>query len=433
MTSPELIDSANILETEYGPILFDGLTLANLAHVRVLHDANVIGDTIQQELLHAILDVASFHDRVFEPEIGDAYMCYEDAIAGRAPLSVGWLRAGRARRDATNVAFYLTIRSMLLELILSTCDLARTLHELASKHADTLMLDYTYWQPAQPTTLGHYLLGALYPLIRNMLKVRTAFMSANKCPGGIGSVNGSRLGTSRTQLSQLLGFATPVVHTRDAMWQADLPIEIASALVQLLTTLSRLAEDLQIWYMEEVATIDLDEEICRPSVIMPHKKNPYALAYIRGLANTSLGDMVAMAAVGHTATGQPDSRIFCYGTIPRMIADTRKAVRLMDRVLKGVNINVCRMRELAEIECAKSTDRREVEMLDRGRHLMDAKSIINTRTALGGAAPEPMELMLKLCKGKIIGNTDWAMDVICQIRQSENALRRECYELSRPA
>ncbi len=108
-----------------------------------------------------------------------------------------------------------------------------------------------------------------------------------------------------------------MVHARDAMWQADLPIEAAAVLTAVLVNLDRLAEDLQIYATEEFALVELDDRHTRASKIMPQKKNPFALTHVRGVASTMIGTLAASAAASRTPSGQPDNRLPLYGMIPR--------------------------------------------------------------------------------------------------------------------
>ena len=120
------------------------------------------------------------------------------------------------------------MRSRLLSLSYATEKWLRRCIDRAEEHRATLFPDYTYLQPAQPTTFGHYLLSFIYPGLRDLTRMRAAFEHVNQSPAGSGSVNGSRLPLDRAGLAELLGFDAVIPHTRDAMWQADGPIEIGA-------------------------------------------------------------------------------------------------------------------------------------------------------------------------------------------------------------
>ena len=65
------------------------------------------------------------------------------------------------------------------------------------------------------------------------------------------------------------------------MWQPDGASETLAVVVMALVNLDRLAEDLQIFATAEFNLIELADGHSRASVIMPQKKNPYALNYVR--------------------------------------------------------------------------------------------------------------------------------------------------------
>lgn len=459
-SAPELIRSANRLEVSNASVLYNELSLADMAHIIMLMEAEIVPKRSGQKLLGAFLEAHAIPISEFplDPSLGDFYNCREHYIKELVPDVAGWQRVARARREATNIAFQIAVRRRLLALLRGLGELASALVIQAKKHVDTVMPDYTYLHQAQPTTFAHYLLGFVYPMLRDASRLRACFEHVNLSPGGIGSVNGSRLPINRTRLAKLLGFDGVVHHTRDAMWQADIPIEVTASTVALLVNLSRLAEDLQIWTTQEYNLVDLADCYCRDSVIMPQKKNPYSLNYIRGLANVTIGNLVGMANVGRTPTGQPDNRIFAYGEVPSLLDKTLEAAQLMAGVVSTIKVNISVMADKLKLGYSQATDLAEAimlatglpyqtahtvvqkvvnvaikndisakqisaEMIDNasktvlGRTLnlspeaikkaLDPSDIISTRTGIGGAAEKPMQEMLKQCQERITEIQAW--------------------------
>ena len=129
------------------------------------------------------------------------------------------------------------------------------------------------------------------------------------------------------------------MHTRDAMWQADISIETASVSTSILVTLDRFCEDVLYFVTEEFNYIELQDSCSRASKIMPQKKNPYALAYIRALASKVIGIQNMVVVSQRTPTGQVDNRLFLYGEIPCMLKQSIEGIGLLAKTVEGLQFN----------------------------------------------------------------------------------------------
>ena len=212
----------------------------------------------------------------------------------------------------------------------------RAMMRQVSAHKASVMPDYTYMQPGQPTTFGHYLHSFVFMLMRDLARIESLYGRVNCCPAGCGGINGSTLQIDREKLSSLLGFARPVMHARDAMWQADISIELASVSTSILVTLDRFCEDVLYFVTEEFNYIELQDSCSRASKVMPQKKNPYALTYIRALANKVIGIQNMVVVSQRTPTGQIDNRLFLYGEIPFVLKKSIEGIGLLKNAVEGL-------------------------------------------------------------------------------------------------
>jgi argininosuccinate lyase len=128
------------------------------------------------------------------------------------------------------------------------------------------------------------------------------------------------------------------------------------ALVATLTDVDRLSEDMQIWSTSEFGYVDLDDGHTRTSVIMPHKKNPYSLAWMRGRARFLVGRWVGVVNTFLTPTGQPDNRITAYVEVPAALDDAVLCLDLLADVLRGARFDVERMATAAREGYLASSD-----------------------------------------------------------------------------
>lgn len=473
--APELVEASFARELADAPILHRGLGLADLAHVVALAEAEILPAATARRLLALLLELLEVpvEDFPLSPVLEDVYSNREAWVRRRDQEAGGWLGAGRPRREPATVASRIAARERLLALAAAEEAVGRALLGQAEAHVETVVPDYTYLQPATPTSLAHYLLGSVYPLLRDLDRLRSAYGRTNAFPGGIGNINGTRLPLDRRRLAALLGFDALISHTRDAMWQADQPVEVLAAVLTHLLHLDRLAEDLQIWATREFGLVELADRHARISMIMPQKKNPYSLAYVRGITGDMLGRLVSMAAVGKSPSAQMDNRIFALGAVPRAIDDAARAASLMAGVVAGLRFDVERMRaragegfthamDLAEsimertglsyrvahrivalaVRRTLERDRgaREVaaDLLDAAAHEVagrssglgadalaafgDPAAIVATRRGVGGAAAAPVREMIAECRDGLDRARAWRQEAERKIAEAEDGL-----------
>lgn len=480
--APELVRAAFQREIGDAGILWPGLHLADLAHAIVLVESAVVPAAAGAALLRLLLELHALPLSQFplDPALEDVTSNREAWLRGRDADSAGWLGAGRARREPATVAYRIAVRRHLLDAVEAAFDLHDALVDAAETHVATVMPDYTYLQHAQPTSLAHYLLSVAYPLLRDVDRLRATFERTNRSPAGIGGINGSRLPVDRRRLAELLGFDGVITNARDAMWQVDGPVEVMAAVVTLALSVDRLAEDLQIWSTAEFGLVELADRHARVSFIMPQKKNPYPLAFARGITADLMGTMVTMAAVAKTPSAQVDNRIFAVGAVPRALASVRDTVRLMADVLRGIRVDTARMAARVRESWAHATDLAELVMqhgginyraahrvvgaavraaVERGvppqglspAHLDEASravlgrplqvpaaalaaasdpaAVVATRTGIGGAAEAPLREMLRECREQARSGRMWLHATHARLEGAERRLLARALEL----
>ena len=171
----ELVTAAFAAESAHGPRLARGLSLADLAHAVALVEGGDLRGDDAGALLRGLLELHDIPGDEFpwDPARGDAFNAREAELERRAGRSAaGWLSAGRPRREAFRVGLRLTARALVRELHDALVDQAAVLTRHARDTRASLATDYTYLQPAQPTTVGHLLLAYAYPVLRDAGRAR---------------------------------------------------------------------------------------------------------------------------------------------------------------------------------------------------------------------------------------------------------------------
>lgn len=361
-----LIRTAFADELDAQRALTDAMSLVDLAHTIMLIECGVVPATEGARLLDALTSLqAGPEDFVVDPAVGDLYTNRERWLLERESAA-RWLGAGRARREATTTAYHLVIRRRALELAAALGRAGTALIDRAEVERDTLMPDYTYLQVAQPTTFGHYLLGFVGPIVRDLERIEALFVRIDHSPAGIGSGNGSLIAQDREGLARLLGFDGIVAHGRDAVWQADLSIEAMGVVVAATLTLDRLAEDLLVFATEAFGFVQLSEALSRGSRVLPQKRNPFALSHIRAVANRMIGMQAGVAAAARMPTGQPDTRAAATAEVPAALAAATGAADLAAAVVASMHIDALRCRAALDESAAAATDVASILVRDHG-------------------------------------------------------------------
>jgi argininosuccinate lyase len=356
--APELAASGFTLENDDAAILHHGYNLADMAHVLDLARRRIIPEAAQHALLTLLLEVYETEpeDFPYDPAFGEPYNSRERYFIERIGDMAGWLHAGRPRREAARIALRLRLRTQIAELVLAATHFAQETVTLARHHVQTLLADQTYLQKAQPSTFGHYLLSFAQPALRDGRRMLAELAQINASPGGAGCVNGTRLQHDRSPLARSLGFDTVIAHTRDAMWRVDDLIAVLAIGASVISNQAKLAEDLEIFSSSEFNFVDLDDGLSRSSVLMPQKRNPYALSIVRGASGVLIGRLTGFLAVTKSPSARSDNFIFAYGEVPRAVGLAVRVTTLMSAVVRTLQVNPQRMLEELLRGYTQSTD-----------------------------------------------------------------------------
>jgi argininosuccinate lyase len=348
----------------------------DLAHTLTLAEQGVIPPDAARSLIAALLALREDGSALApSAAYGDLYTNREAWLAERTHTA-GWLGVARARREALTTAYHLMLCDELLGLGEALAEAVERLSALSLRHRSTLMPDYTYLQRAQPTTFGHYLQSFAWPVLRDLDRIEALYGRADQCPAGIGSSNGSVISQNRRKLAERLGFSQPVRHARDAMWQADIALEACAVAVSSVLNLDRLAEDLMIFASAEFGFVKLADRHSRASKIMPQKRNPFALAFVRATANRLIGVQAGVAAAARTPSGQMDNRLFTYGVVPDALRSAAEVASLTTECIAKVSVDEARSRAAFDDRSVCAADLAERFMIATGVDYRTAHKIV---------------------------------------------------------
>ncbi|MEN3339205.1 MAG: argininosuccinate lyase [Acidobacteriota bacterium] len=263
--------------------------------------------------------------------------------------AAGRLHTARSRNDIDMTMYRMQQREMVAGLVEGALRLRGVLIELADAHREDVFAAHTHTQPAQPSTIAHYLLAVVEQLERDTVRLRAAYAATNLNPLGSCAITGTGFPIDRARTTELLGFDAPTGNTYGSIATVDYLLESVSAAAVLLAGLGRVLQDLLLWCTTEFGYLRLTDGFVQGSSIMPQKRNPVALEHARAIASKSLGQATAIVmSVHNTPFGDiVDTEDDLQPLVASMFKDATRAVRLVAAAMGPAQFNRARLAERA--------------------------------------------------------------------------------------
>nr|WP_233507059.1 argininosuccinate lyase [Jiangella anatolica] len=225
----------------------------------------------------------------------DVHTALERGLIDRVgPELGGKLRAGRSRNDQVTTLFRMYLRESARTVSGLVLDLVDALVSQADAHLGVAMPGRTHLQHAQPVLLSHHLLAHVWPLLRDVDRLRDWDRRTDSSPYGSGALAGSSLGLDPVFVAHELGFSSSVENSIDGTASRDFVAEAAFVFAQIGVDVSRIAEEVILWATKEFSFVTLDDAWSTGSSIMPQKKNPDIAELARGKAGRLIGNLAGL-------------------------------------------------------------------------------------------------------------------------------------------
>ncbi|MEM7026882.1 MAG: argininosuccinate lyase [Pseudomonadota bacterium] len=271
--------------------------MGSIAHVRMLAKVGVLNETDAAQIvdgleaIRADIDAGKFQWAV---ALEDVHMNIETALVEKVGDVGKKLHTGRSRNDQVATDMRLYCRAEIDEITSCINHVLESIVVFAEAHAVTIMPGFTHMQSAQPVTLGHHVLAWAEMLLRDRARLTDCRQRLNLLPLGSAALAGTSFPIDRDYVANELGFDGVTQNSLDAVSDRDFIIELVSALSLIMTHLSRFSEELIIWMSQASAFIDIGDDWCTGSSIMPQKKNPDIPELVRGKTSRVYGDLMAL-------------------------------------------------------------------------------------------------------------------------------------------
>jgi argininosuccinate lyase len=262
------------------------------AHVIELYLSGYIKKDTAKKILQAI---NSF--REYTGNYEDIHEAIEDYIIKLVGEEGGWVGLGRSRNDHVSTALRLKMRDYLVNVFEALYSLRISILERAEKTTEVIIPVYTHFQPAQPTSLAHYLLYVDEELDSVWDQLFTSLRLVNRSPLGSGAIVGTNVKLNRKREAEMLGFEGLVYNTISATASRLDLISAISSLTLLMLIFSRIAEDLILLSSSFVGIIKLPDSHVSTSSLMPQKRNAVTMEILRTKAGECFGHLSSLVTI----------------------------------------------------------------------------------------------------------------------------------------
>jgi len=267
---------------------------ASQAHARMLAASGIL-TTAEAEQIVGTLDAIKADIEAgrmeYRTSLEDIHTHIEADLIRRLGDLGRKLHTARSRNDQVVTDVKLWVREAIDDLDVRLEVLQRAFLDLAERERGVVLPAYTHLQRAQPVLAAHYFLAYVEKFQRDRDRLADCRKRVNVLPLGVAALAGTSLPIDRQMVAKQLGFDAVCRNSLDASSDRDFAAEFVFCLSLAAVHLSNWAEEWILWTTTEFDAIELPDEFCTGSSIMPHKKNPDVLELTRGKTARVLGHL----------------------------------------------------------------------------------------------------------------------------------------------
>ena len=329
--------------------LFEADIKGSIAYAEILKKAKLINAAELSKIkkgLKKILEEIRQESFNWDPALEDVHMNIESRLVKIVGVAAKKIHTGRSRNDqvATDLRLFLMTKTHDIQNLLTL--LEECILKKAEQNIESLMPGLTHLQIAQPVTFGHHLMAWREMLSRDYARLEDAKQRMSVLPLGSAALSGTRFDIDRKLLAEKLGFKEISRNSMDAVSDRDFVLELASALSIVGIHLSRICEEIIIWTSSQYNYVNLADEVCTGSSIMPQKKNPDMAELIRGGSSKTIANLIGLLSLmknlplTYNRDLQEDKEY-----IFNSIDFTEDSLALLSLVIDGMEPNIEKMKQ----------------------------------------------------------------------------------------
>ncbi len=333
---------------------------ASIVHVEMLFKQKIISFKIKNKIVYGLNKIQKeITNKKFEfnKKYEDIHMNIEKRLFQIIGEDAGYVHTARSRNDQVITDFKIWIKNSTYDINDNISKIIRSTIKLAEKNIETIMPGFTHLKNAQVISFAHYLMSYVEMFNRDKKRFFNNLDSLNENPLGVAALAGTSFNIDRNFTSKKLGFQKPTNNSIDTVSDRDFVLDFLFAASLCAMHISRIAEELIIWNSDGFNLIKLSDKIVTGSSIMPQKKNPDLLEYLRGKSGTIYGNLFSMLTIlkglplSYFKDLQDDKEILF-----KSFDDLNNCLKIFDEILKNFSPNKNKMLELANSGYTTATD-----------------------------------------------------------------------------
>ena len=332
----------------------------SIAHVEMLFKQKIISFKIKNKIIYGLNKIEKEilkNKFEFNKKYEDIHMNIEKRLFQIIGDEAGYVHTARSRNDQVITDFKMWMKSATIEINKQIDKILKSTLKVAEKNIETIMPGFTHLKNAQPISFAHYLMAYVEMFSRDKKRFFNNLESLNENPLGVAALTGTSFNIDRYYTTKKLGFKTPTNNSVDTVSDRDFVVDFLYSVSVCSMHISRVAEELIIWNSDGFNIIKLSDKVVTGSSIMPQKKNPDLLEYLRGKSGITYGNLFSMLTIlkglplSYFKDLQDDKEIIfkSYDTIINCL-------KIFDEILKNFSPNKNKMLELANNGYITATD-----------------------------------------------------------------------------
>ena len=332
----------------------------SIVHAEMLYKQKIISLKVKDKILWGLRRIKNEIDKKkfkFDISKEDIHMNIEGRLFELIGIDAGYLHTARSRNDQVLTDLKIWMKDSVDEIDNLLIKVIKSLINNAQKNIKTILPGFTHLKNAQPISLAHYFLSCVEMFKRDKRRFENSLENLNENPLGVCAISGTSFKIDRWYTTKKLKFNKPTNNSIDTVSDRDFVIDFLYNVSICSMHISRISEELIIWNSDQFNFIELKDNLVTGSSIMPQKKNPDTLEYLRGKTGFSYGSLISMLTI---VKGLPLSYFKDLQDDKELIFksfDTLKnSLLIFDEVLKGLIINKSEMLKAARKGYTTATD-----------------------------------------------------------------------------